>query len=237
MRRLVRTLAPAVLAAALAVPAGAADPERPDPELPNKTINDKLDQIQHDLGQLRDIKQGLEDQARRLAALEQRQRELELALRDLTARGRVSTYMPPAEALPPTGDDLARRVAALELRLRDVELLVRGQPNGTRTSFYGPNVDAAGAPATAGVRVQNRSASGVTVTLNGRSFRLMPNETRTEAVPAGTFTYQIQADGFGVIQPTQTRSVGASQTFPITVNPPAFTPVLVETVPVIGVGL
>jgi hypothetical protein len=231
MKLILRGLVPAALAAALlAGRAGAADPE-----LPDKTILDKLDLIQHDLGQLRDIKQVLEDQARRIAALEQRQRELEQALRDAAVRYRLPVSMPPAEAaLGGNGDDLARRVAGLEQRLHDVELLVRGQPVAGRASFYGPTLDTLSAGS---VRVQNRSASGVTVTLNGRSFRLQPNETRTEAVPAGTFTYQVQADGFGVIQPQQTRSVGAGQTFPISVNPSVFTPVLFPTVPTFVLGL
>jgi hypothetical protein len=44
---------------------------------------------------------------------------------------------------------------------------------------------------------------------------------RVVGVPVGNFTYEVQAEGFGVIQAAVSRTVNANETFSIFINPPA----------------
>jgi len=77
-------------------------------------------------------------------------------------------------------------------------------------------------PATGTIMVQNRYSVPVTVFVNGQQYPVPSFETRRIAgVPAGNFRYEVQAEGFGVIQPAVPRSLNANETFSIFINPPA----------------
>jgi hypothetical protein len=77
-------------------------------------------------------------------------------------------------------------------------------------------------PATGTIRIQNRFGVPATVFVNGQQYPVPAYETRRIAgVPAGNFTYEVHADGYGVIQPAVPRSLNARETFSIFINPPA----------------
>lgn len=107
--------------------------------------------------------------------------------------------------------DLQRRMENLEQSLERLA--------GSRTrisSSFTPSEPAAGT-----VRIQNRYAVPATVYLNGRPFTVPPYETRrVVGQPLGAFTYEVQAEGFGVIQPVVSRVLNSNETFSIFINPP-----------------
>ena len=51
--------------------------------------------------------------------------------------------------------------------------------------------------ATSLVRLQNVSANTSLVRVNGTTYTLLPGETTAVTVPAGTFSYEVLADGRG----------------------------------------
>jgi hypothetical protein len=69
------------------------------------------------------------------------------------------------------------------------------------------------------IRLQNRSPYNATVILNGASYPLAPFQTRDVQQMPGPFTYEVFADGFGVIQPAVSRVLTARETFTIFVYP------------------
>jgi hypothetical protein len=119
------------------------------------------------------------------------------------------------------GKDIAKDVGELRRRVEALEQAADRQSSSarSRTSTYFAPSD--GPPATATLRLQNRSASAANVFINGQSFPVAPNSSRTlPAFPVGPFTYEVHADGY-VIQPLVNRAVGANETFSIFINPPA----------------
>jgi hypothetical protein len=119
---------------------------------------------------------------------------------DAVAR-RAFSYTPPQEVR-----DLEQRVAALEARLRTDDRRFSFTPEAPRR--------------TGTLRLENRSAFGATVRVNGNPFLVPAFETRlVQNVPAGTFNYEVSADGFGVIQPTLRRTLAPGETFIVFVNP------------------
>jgi hypothetical protein len=86
-------------------------------------------------------------------------------------------------------------------------------------SSFTPGEPAGG---TATIRLQNRYSIPATVHINGQTYVVPAFETRqVVGVPAGTFTYDVAAEGFGVIQPTVIRTINPNETFSIFINPPA----------------
>ncbi len=136
-------------------------------------------------------------------------------LRDLQDR----LALAPRPALPeagrqafsftPTQDlrGIEERLAALEARLRGDE----------RRFSFTPQAP----PRRTGVlRLENRSPYGTTFTVNGIPYPVPAFETRlVQNVPAGALTYEVTADGFGVIRPPTTSTLNAGATLPIFVNP------------------
>jgi|SRR5581483_10266379 len=105
-------------------------------------------------------------------------------------------------------DVLLQRVNALERKVDEL-----GQSRTAR--YYTPTEPQVGA-----IRLQNRSSVASTVLLSGRSYRLAPMETIVlQGQPAGVFTYEVLADGFGTIRSPLSRTLVAGETFSITVNP------------------
>jgi hypothetical protein len=108
--------------------------------------------------------------------------------------------------------DLQRRMELLE---QSLERLSAGR---TRISSSFTPSDAA----TGTIRLQNRFGVAATVFVNGQAYPVPAFETRRIAgVPASAFTYEVQAEGFGVIQPAVNRTLNANETFSIFINPPA----------------
>ena len=71
------------------------------------------------------------------------------------------------------------------------------------------------------LELTNNSNSFVTVRINGVSYSVPPRTSRSVMNhPTGSFTYEVWAQGYGVIQPPQSRILSANQTYPITVNAP-----------------
>jgi hypothetical protein len=107
-------------------------------------------------------------------------------------------------------EDLDRRLSKLE---KSVDRLERGQ---TRYSSYF-NPDGVGMGT---IRLQNRSSVGVTVLMAGKSYRVPAQETVVlEGRPAGAFTYEVLAEGYGMIQPTVSRTLREGEMFSIFINP------------------
>lgn len=103
---------------------------------------------------------------------------------------------------------LLQRLSALEKKVDDL-----AQTRVARS--YTPTETAVGA-----IRLQNRSGVVATVLLSGKAHRLMPMETVVlQAQPAGLFSYEVLAEGFGTIRSPLTRTLVAGETFSITVNP------------------
>jgi len=70
------------------------------------------------------------------------------------------------------------------------------------------------------IRLVNRSGVNATVAVDGRGYVLGPYETRLlENRPLGTFSYEVLADTFGVIQAPVTRTLTADEVFVIQINP------------------
>jgi hypothetical protein len=227
----------ALLVAAVGTAQGRADPEKPN------SVPKQLEEIQATLQAMnqnfermgRDLRdmgvrgaqaaQEIRDLQDRVTLIEQRLRSQQSALRaaqaavqdlrdlqdrlaleprpalpDATARRSFS--FPPAQDLR----NLEERLAALEQQLRTDE----------RRFSFTPE-----APRRAGtLRLENRSAVGATVMVNGNPFVVPPFDTRlVRNVPTGTFNFSVLADGFGVIRPTTTRTLNAGETFIVFVNP------------------
>ena len=77
-----------------------------------------------------------------------------------------------------------------------------------------------GTPAATGtIRLENRSGVSATVLLAGRSYVVPPLQSVVVPQYAGNFTYEVLAEGYGVIRPALTRALGAGETFSIFINP------------------
>ncbi len=228
----------ALLVAAVGAPqARPADPEKPitvqkqleDIEGILKTMNQNFERIGKDMRDMglrgakaaRDIRdlqdrislieQDLRSQRRMLSAVQAATQDV----RDLQDR----LALEPRPALPdaggrrslsytPTQDlrSLEERLAALEARLRGDERRFSFTPEAPRR---------AGA-----LRLENRSAYGATVRVNGIPYAVPAFETRlVQNVPTGSFNYEVEANGFGVIQPTVSRTLNPGETFIVYVNP------------------
>ncbi len=100
--------------------------------------------------------------------------------------------------------------------IKRLDEIARKQDQITRPSGYGPpsgDIGNGGAPAGTGtITVQNQYPATATVRINGQSFIVEPYRTRViGGVPLGTYNYEVEVEGYGLVQPLQTetlRSVG-----------------------------
>jgi hypothetical protein len=228
------------LAALLVAAVGTAS-ARPDPEKP-VNVQKQLEEIQatlHTMNQnferigndMRDMglrgaraAQDIRDLQDRVTLIEQQLRSQRSMLRAVQAatqdvrdlQDRLA--LEPRPALPdagrrsfsytPTQDlrNLEERLAALEARLSGDERRFSFTPEAPRR--------------TGTLRLENRSPYGATVTVNGIPYPVPAFETRlVQNVPAGALTYEVAADGFGVIRPPVTRTLNAGATLPLYINP------------------
>jgi len=70
------------------------------------------------------------------------------------------------------------------------------------------------------IKLQNRSGVSATVVVDNRGYVLGPFETRLlENRPLGSFSYEVIAENFGVIQSLVTRTLTPEDVFVIQINP------------------
>jgi len=94
----------------------------------------------------------------------------------------------------------------------EVENLRARMTTPTRISGFGPRDTAA--TATGRVELVNVYPQEVSVVVNNRAYRLLPNEIRlTDPVPAGAFTYEV----LGVTE-KRTRELAADRVYPIYIH-------------------
>jgi hypothetical protein len=181
---------PAVLALSLAAPA-------PGSEIPNPArSNDTAAQLQLI--------------ANELAALRHEIEVLRQDLRDLAVRGAVTTV----------------DVRSLKDRLDNIDAKVNRQDRiiAERGAFTPaapvPVPVPVPAPATGSIVLRNFSRVAGTFTVNGTSYTVLPGASAViERMPTGNFTYEIAADGFGLLRGSTTRTLSAGQTFYLNIDP------------------
>lgn len=124
--------------------------------------------------------------------------------------------------------ELHDRIGQLERQVADV---INARSSSTTRNYYAPgsnyytpgNTDVVnGPPLNRGViRLENRYSVPVTVYVNGRAYSVPAYASREVlGMPAGMFTYEIMAEGFGVIQPQVARTLAANGSHNIYINPP-----------------
>jgi outer membrane murein-binding lipoprotein Lpp len=103
-------------------------------------------------------------------------------------------------------------VEGLKSRIRQIEddvKALRQMGNPAVTSKFGPGTDIGNRLGR--VRLTNEYLEEMSVVVNGVAYRLVPGQTRTVSVPAGTFTYQVLQ-----LQPNvQTRTIAPDEEKPI----------------------
>lgn len=70
------------------------------------------------------------------------------------------------------------------------------------------------------IKIVNTSGANTSVLINGKVYKVQANQTLS--LPnqnVGEFTYEVLADGFGIIQKQTTRSIAANETFTINIYP------------------
>src|SRR5262245_31129135 len=101
---------------------------------------------------------------------------------------------------------MQRDMNDLKARLERLEREMDQARRERRSSFYEPPMT--GTTGTTGIlRLYNRFTAPATIVVNGRGYRLVPGETRSISVPAGTYTFETLVDGFGQIQGEVLRSI------------------------------
>jgi hypothetical protein len=142
------------------------------------------------------------DQDKTAEKVEKLQKDLDALRRDVEA---LKQQLADSNLRGARSAEDIREMKDLLIRLvRRQDDLMNGQG---RTSAYPPSMPPAGAPAT--VYVQNRYAAAATVSINGRPYTVAPFQTaEVRNIPLGPFTYEVSVDGYGVVQPPTTATLG-----------------------------
>jgi hypothetical protein len=75
-------------------------------------------------------------------------------------------------------------------------------------------------PATGTVLLRNFSDVNATFIVNGQPYAVLAGQTQSvRNIPAGTFTYQIQAEGFGLLRPLSSRYLPPAGTYTLNIDP------------------
>jgi len=112
-------------------------------------------------------------------------------------------------------NEMITRLDNLQTSYQQLADRVRSAP---RTAYSPTEPRANGT--TGAIRLQNRSGVSATVVVDNRGYVLGPYETRLlENRPLGSFTYEVLADSFGVIQAPVNRTLTADEVFVIQINP------------------
>ncbi len=208
----------AVLAAALTAPTAAQTPP---------TIADISKQ-------LKDIDAALRSMSEKIAAdVSGLRKDME----DL--RGRVESLEKGLTTEKVRGQKCDSEVIALQHRLDEVQALCKKETESLRRSFSytptGPTAAPNGGsdstmlpspppppppPAMGTVLLRNFSDVNATFIINGQPYAVLAGQTQAvRNVPAGTFTYQIQAEGFGLIRPLSSRYLPPAGTYTLNIDP------------------
>jgi hypothetical protein len=110
----------------------------------------------------------------------------------------------------------------LQRHLDDLQAQVSRMDTAQRRAFSTPpeNGDSVRVPTTGTIVLRNRSLVGGTFYVNSRSYTVLPGgSVRLDMMPAGPFTYEITADGFGTIRPPTTRVLAANTTYYLNIDP------------------
>lgn len=114
---------------------------------------------------------------------------------------------------------LESEITGIRDQLGRMEASLKASKAESRTSFS-VSPPAANATATGTIRLSNTSAYYASVNIGGLLYRVAPGQVLPIAnQPVGEFKYDVQADGFGLIQPATQRSLGAGEVFTIFIYP------------------
>lgn len=94
------------------------------------------------------------------------------------------------------GDGLLKKLTTIESKLGDLAKKVDSldkKLESTRTALASPIAKEVSKTGT--VKLVNLYAADVDIVLNGKGYRLTPNETKSIAIPVGDFTYQLLTGG------------------------------------------
>jgi archaellum component FlaC len=199
-----------VLAAALtAAPALATGGPEDDDKKNKKTDSQRLDNIEN---ALTEIQKSIEALAKggtlKVEALKGRIKKLEEQLTDLQStldevRKKLNKKETTSGYPPEDMDDIKNRLTAIEKKLDKMT-------NSARIAKAPPEVGK--------IIITNRYSDEVLVMINKESYRVPAGQTITVMdVPAGTFTYEVIADGFGSVK-RKTTTLAANRTFRINVD-------------------
>jgi hypothetical protein len=157
-------------------------------------------------------------------------RHLKAVMEELTALRRdVASLRRDLTDASLRGADNAERLVDVQRRLDGLQALALRTDDAARRAFSftppaGPppasDTTPLPAPPTGSIMLRNFSSVAGTFVLNGRAWTVMPGQsTEVRNVPVGPFSYEISADGFGVIRPMTTRVLTAGSPFYLNINP------------------
>ncbi len=110
-------------------------------------------------------------------------------------------------------------LALIRDQLSRIETSIKPSKGESRTSF---SISPAVVPPvqTGTIRLSNTSAYHASVTMGGLIYRVAPGQVLPiTSQPVGDFKYDVQADGFGIIQPATQRTLGKDEVFTIFIYP------------------
>lgn len=122
-------------------------------------------------------------------------------------------------------EDLQKKIGQLQQQLHSQEEAMRRAFSYTPTPLAptGPapgNNETVAVPSTGTILLRNYSSLNGTFFLNGQGYNVGAGQTvEVRGVPAGTFTYEIAAEGYGVIRPATTRVLTAGSPYCLNINP------------------
>jgi hypothetical protein len=127
------------------------------------------------------------------------------------------------------GLDNATRLQELQQRVDTLQaIMYRSDSNSRRALSYSPPAMPPAsegaylpqAPPTGTVMLRNFSAMMGTFYINGQAYSVAPGQSvEVRNVPVGPFTYEIAAEGYGVIRPATTRVLTTGSPFYLNINP------------------
>lgn len=98
-----------------------------------------------------------------------------------------------------TGDGLVKKITALDDKLtaltRQLDGLDKKLADSTRTSLSSPVAKDAERPKAGSVKLVNMYGTDVDILVNGKGYRIAPNESKNLVLTPGSFTYQLLTGG------------------------------------------
>lgn len=97
------------------------------------------------------------------------------------------------------GDGLVKKITSLDDKLtaltRQLDGLDKKLTDSTRTALSSPVGKEAEKPRTGSVKLVNMYATDVDILVNGKGYRVAPNESKSIPLTPGSFTYQLLTSG------------------------------------------